>query len=218
MILLCSGELVLGRAVFTERAHGAPRFVGVFQAVEHHVVEDAVMTNAVATACLGQQVGGVGHALHAASDDDISAARGQHVMGKHDGAHAGAAHFAEGHGAGADGQATFERGLASGGLTLAGHEAVAHEDFVHLAGGQPGAFNRCADGRATEVVGSKGGEVALETAHGRAGGGNDDDGVRGHGGLLQNMMDGNGWAMPARTPARRHLITWGPCGWHRRGG
>ena len=101
---------------------------------------------------------------------------------------------------------------------LASHQAIAHEDFVHLAGWQPGAFNRCADGRATEVVGSKGGEVALEAAHGRAGSGNDDDGVRGHGGLLQNMMDGNGWAMPAWMPARRPLITWGPCGWRRRGG
>ena len=33
------------------------RLVNVFQAVQHHVVEDAVMADAVATACLGQQVG-----------------------------------------------------------------------------------------------------------------------------------------------------------------
>ena len=45
-VLRFARELVLGGAVLAEGAHGAAGLVGVFQAVEHHVVVDAVVAHA----------------------------------------------------------------------------------------------------------------------------------------------------------------------------
>jgi hypothetical protein len=176
-VLLGAGEAVLGGAVFAEGAHGAARLVGVFQAVEHHVVEDAVVADAVAAAGLGQQVGRVGHAFHAAGHHHLRAARQQHVVREHGRAHARAAHLAQGDGAGALGQAALETGLARRGLALAGHQAVAEDHFVHLSGLDTGALDRGFDGHAAQVMGGQRGKVALETAHGGAGSADDHDGI-----------------------------------------
>jgi hypothetical protein len=46
-VLRLAGEVVLGGAVFAKGAHGTAGLVGVFQAVEHHVVVDAVVADAV---------------------------------------------------------------------------------------------------------------------------------------------------------------------------
>ncbi len=92
-VLLLARELVLGGAIFAEGAHRAARLVGVFQAVEHHVVEDAVVAHAVAAAALEHQVGRVGHAFHAAGDHDLVRAGKQQVVREHRGLHGRAAHL-----------------------------------------------------------------------------------------------------------------------------
>ena len=87
-VLLLAGEAVLGSAVFAEGAHGAAGFVGVFQAIEHHVVIHLVVPHAVTASPFEQQIRGIGHALHAAGDDHVVAASHQHVMREHGRLHA----------------------------------------------------------------------------------------------------------------------------------
>jgi hypothetical protein len=126
----------------------------------------------------------VGHALHAAGDDDAGAARHQHVVSEHHGAHARAAHLRERHGARRLRQAGTERRLAGRCLPLAGHQAVAEQHLVDGVAGNAGALDGGPDGDRTELMRGKRGEVAQHAADGRAGGGTDDDGI-GHGCLLQ---------------------------------
>ena len=71
-VLRLARELVVLRGVLGEGAHQAALVVGVLQAVEEHVVLDLGVAEPGAGAHLGQQVGRVGHALHAAGDDDVA--------------------------------------------------------------------------------------------------------------------------------------------------
>ena len=67
-VLVGAGELIGLSGGLAEIAHRAAGLVGVFKAVHHHVIDDAVVADAIAAARLGQQIGRVGHALHAAGD------------------------------------------------------------------------------------------------------------------------------------------------------
>ena len=176
-VLRAAREVVFGRAVFTKGAHGAAGLVGIFQAVQHHVVEDAVVPDADAAAALGQQVRRIGHAFHAAGDHHLVAAGQQHIARHHGRLHARAAHLGQGHGAGAFGQTALERGLARGSLALAGHQAVAKQHFGHQFRRHAGARHGGLDGRATQVVGGQRAEVALEATHGGTGGTGDNNRV-----------------------------------------
>lgn len=169
LVLLQAGELVLGGAILTKGAHGAATLVGVFQAVEHHVVNNAVMPDAVAAARLGQQVGGVAHALHAAGHQNIGAAGQQHVVRQHGCAHARAAHLAQRDCSCAVRQAALEGRLAGWCLALAGHQAIAHQHLVHPLGRHASAMHRSGDGCAAQVVRRQRRKIALKTAHGGAG-------------------------------------------------
>jgi len=82
------------------------------------VVDDAIMTGAVTAARLGQQIGRVAHALHAAGDDDPGGAGIDDVMRQHRGLHAGAADLVDGGGAGRIRQFGAARGLPRRSLTL----------------------------------------------------------------------------------------------------
>ena len=176
-VLLLAGEVVFGGAVFTKGAHGATGFVRIFQAVEHHVVKDAVVAHAVAAPAFLQQVGGVGHTFHTACHHYVVAPGQQHVVREHGGFHARATHFGQGDGPSALRQAAFKRRLARGGLALACHQAVAKQHFTNQIRGDTRTFDRCLDGRTAEVVGGQRREVALECAHGGAGGTEDNDGI-----------------------------------------
>ena len=76
-VLRLARELVVLRGVLGVGAHQAALVVGVLQAVEEHVVLDLGVAEPGAAAHLGQQVGRVGHALHAAGDDDVAGPRVQ---------------------------------------------------------------------------------------------------------------------------------------------
>ena len=157
IILLFAGKAVLGGTVFAKGAHGAAGFIGVFQAVEHHVVHHAIMADTDAAAAFEQQVRGVGHALHATCHQHIMATGHQHVVRKHDRAHARAAHLAQRHRARAIGQAALERCLARRGLTLARHQAVAKQHFCHQLWGKFGTLartlQRSLDGHTPQIMG-----------------------------------------------------------------
>src|SRR5690606_41038687 len=66
LVLLLAREAVFGGAVFGEHAHGLAAVVGVFEAVERHVVVYGGVAVAVALAALEHQVGRVAHAFLAA--------------------------------------------------------------------------------------------------------------------------------------------------------
>jgi hypothetical protein len=107
-------EFVAAGAVLGEGAHQAALVVGVFQAVEEHVVLDLAVAEAEAAARLGQEVGRVGHRLHAAGDHDVDAAGQQHVVGVHRRAHARAAHLVHRGAAGRQRQAGAEAAWRAG--------------------------------------------------------------------------------------------------------
>ncbi len=82
--------------------------------------------------------------------------------------------------AGADGRLT-RRGLAQ-----AGRQDAAHVDLLDLGGIEAGAFDRRLDRRSAQLGRLNAVEGTLEAAHGRAGEGDDDDGI-GHGDALVNV-------------------------------
>lgn len=68
-------------------------------------------------------------------------------------------------------------GLARRGLALAGLQHVAHDDFFDLLGLEAGAFDGRLDGDRAQLVRGQAGQAAEHAAHGRAGDGNDNDGI-----------------------------------------
>ena len=125
-----AGELIGGGGLLGESAHQLAGVVGVLQAVEVHGVHHPVVADARAAAVLGQQIGRVGHALHAAGDDDLGRARGQRVVGHDRRLHARAAHLVDRGRLDALRQARAERRLARRGLAEARGQHAAHEDLV----------------------------------------------------------------------------------------
>jgi hypothetical protein len=186
-VLRLAGELVGASAILGEGTHQATPVVSVFEAVEEHVVLDLAVAEPEAAARLGQEVGRIGHRLHAAGDHHVDTAGQQHVMGVHRRAHAGTAHLVHRGAAGRQRQAGTEAGLARRSLSLAGGQHAAHDDFVDLLGLEAGALDGGLDGDAAELRAAQGREVALKAAHGGAGGGYDDDGV-GHVGSFRSRL------------------------------
>ena len=176
-VLIVAGELIGLRGGLAEIAHRAAGLIGVLQPVQHHVIEDAVMADAIAAARLGQQIGRVGHALHAAGHHDLGRAGVDDVVRQHGGLHAGAADLVDGGGAGGIRQAGAARGLPRRRLALPGRQHAAHEHFVDAFGRQSGALQRGGDDMGTELVVAEGRELAHEAAKRRACGGQDDDGI-----------------------------------------
>ena len=181
-VLVGAGEAVMRGGGLAEIAHRASRFVRIFQAVEHHVVEDAVVADAVAGARLGQQVRRVGHRLHAAGNDHVGRAGAQQVVRQHRRLHARAADLVDRGRADRVGQAGPAHRLPCGRLALAGGQHAAHQHFVDAFRRQVGALQRGADDVRAQCRRGYGRQVAQETAQRRAHGGDDDNGIGfGHG-------------------------------------
>ena len=94
-VLRLARELIVLRSVLGKGTHQTPLVEGVLQPVEEHVVLHLGVAEACAAAHLRQQVGRVGHAFHAAGDDDVLAAHMQGVEAHHDRLHARAAHLVD---------------------------------------------------------------------------------------------------------------------------
>ena len=94
-ILISTAELVPRSTVFAKGTHRTTRLVGIFEAIQHHVVEYAVVPDTHTTACFGQKVGGVTHTFHTPCHQHIVAVSKQHVMRQHGGFHARAAHLGQ---------------------------------------------------------------------------------------------------------------------------
>src|SRR5690606_39047835 len=164
-----AGELILGGRVFGEDAHGLAGGIGVFKAVHHHGVDDDIVADAGAAAVLVHQIGGAGHRLHAARDDDVGAAGGEGVGRHHHGLQARAAHLVHGGRLDMLAEAGADGGLAGGGLAQTGRQDAAHVDLFDLLRRDAGALDRSADGRGAQLGRLHAVEGALEAAHGRTG-------------------------------------------------
>jgi hypothetical protein len=155
--------------------------VGILKAVEQHVIDDPIMAGAISAACFREQIGRIRHALHAAGHHDLGRTGTDDVMGQHRGFHPGAADLVDGGGAGRVGQSRAAGGLSCRGLALSGRQHTAHEDLVDSLRRKPGAFERGGDHMGAELVGAERRKVTHEAAKGRAGGGDDDNGIGGCG-------------------------------------
>ena len=83
-VLALPGDLGLLVVALGGEAHGDV-VEGIGQAVVHHRVDQRHVAEAVAGAGAGQQVGGLGHRLHAAGHHDLGVAGLDHLVGQVDG-------------------------------------------------------------------------------------------------------------------------------------
>jgi hypothetical protein len=172
-----AAELVGGRRVLGEGAHQLAGRVGVLEAVQVHRVPHLVVADAGPGAVLGQQVGRAGHALHATGHHHVDRAGRQGVVGHDRGLHAAAAHLVDGGRLDGKRQARADRRLARGGLAEAGRQHAAHDDLLDLVARNAGPFDGRLDRRRAQFGGLHSAQGSLETAHRRAGEGDDDDGI-----------------------------------------
>ncbi|MND97863.1 hypothetical protein D3C80_901940 [compost metagenome] len=81
---------------FRECSHGAAFVIGVFKAVEEHVIVDFAVAHAIAATRFFEQIGRVGHAFHAASNHNVRTSCGNEIGAQHDGLHARSANLVDG--------------------------------------------------------------------------------------------------------------------------
>jgi hypothetical protein len=176
-ILAFPGELEMLRRFLGEDTHQLALVIGIFQAVGEHVILHDAMAHAIAAARLGQQIGRIAHALHAAGDGHGVRSGGQQVVRQHGRLHARAAHLV--HGCAADGlrNAGAERGLPGRCLAHARRQDAAEDHFAHLIRRDPGALQRSAYGDGAQLRRAHGRQFALKASHGRARHADDDDGI-----------------------------------------
>ena len=141
---------------------------GAEQAVVHHRVDDLLVAEAVAGTGAREQVGRLGHRLHAAGHHDVGVARLHELVGQVDRVEAGQAHLVHGRRRDRHGDAGVDRGLAGGDLAGAGLEHLAHEHVVDLVGREAGPLEGGLDREPAEVRGVERGEGARQLADRRA--------------------------------------------------
>ena len=92
------------------------------------------MAGAVAGAGLGQEIGRIAHALHAAGQHDRGRTCVDDIVRQHGGLHAGAANLVDGGGAGGVRQFGAAGSLSGRRLTLSGRQYVADENLIDSLG------------------------------------------------------------------------------------
>ena len=164
------------------------------------MVEDLVVTHAVAATTFFQQIGRVGHAFHATGNHHVTTAGNELIMSQKRGLHARAAHFGERYRPRALRETAFETRLARRRLTLACHQTIAKQHFLHQFRLDTCALYSGLDGCATQVMGGQIRKITLKRAHGCAGGADDYYGVFVHG-LSPSKMDRYGLPLQLRLLA-----------------
>ena len=127
--------------------------LGAPQPVQHHGVLHLHVVHTRAPAGVVDQIGGVGHALHAPCHNDLRVPGLDHLGPDGDGLEGGAAHLVDGdHGDGV-GDSPLHRGLTPRYLPLAGRDDGTIDHLVHLAAFDPGPLQRLRDGQSPQVRG-----------------------------------------------------------------
>ncbi len=106
--------------------------VSVPEPVIDHRVDQFPIADAVACSRLRQQIGAVGHGLHAARNDNFRFAKLHRLRGERDRFQSGAADFVYCHRGNARIAAALERGLPRGILSKPRLHNVAENGFVNL--------------------------------------------------------------------------------------
>ena len=132
-VLALAGHAVGAVVALGAEAHGA-LVEGAEQPVVHHRVDQRAVPDPVAGPGPGQQVGGLGHRLHAAGHHDVGLAGVDHQVGQVDGVEAGQADLVDRGGRHGHRDAGLDGRLAGGDLAGAGLDDLAHEHVVDLVG------------------------------------------------------------------------------------
>ena len=151
------------------------------QAVGHHRIDDRPVTDAVAGAGLGEQVGGIGHGLHATSHHGVGFAEADHLGGQVDGMQprqAGPVQQRAGHG---EGNPRIGDGPTGRHLADTGGHNVAQVGEVDVLGSDSRAIDGRRDGSGAQISRCQRRQAALESTHGGTGPGEYDDGRTGLG-------------------------------------
>ena len=204
---LLAGEAAFVGGTLGETAHRAAG-IGVFQAVQEHVVVGGPVAAAQAAARAQQQVGGIAHTLHAPGDHYLVGAGNNAVVAEDGRLHTAAAGLVDGHGSGSLGNPRANRGLAGGALLEACRQYAAHEHLVNVARGNAGAFDGGGDGGAGQRGGRYRCEAAQQSPHGGAGAAENDYRVAAHGVLpwVNGWRQGGSRATGAAPVANRAVI------------
>ena len=137
---------------------------GVGEAVVDHRVERLHVAHAKAEARAGEQIGRLGHRLHAAADADLHVAGADRLVEDHRRAQARGADLVDRLRGDLLGDAGLDLRLAGGDLTLAGLQHLAHHDVLHLLGLDAGPLERRLDRDAAELGGVQRGQSAAHLA------------------------------------------------------
>ena len=111
-----------------------------------HRIDQLSVAQSISLACVGKQVGRVGHGLHAARDHDGSIAGLDRLRCKGYCFQSRAANFVDCHGTYFGRQSAEESSLARGILPEARGDDIAHDALVHQFGINVGALDSFADG------------------------------------------------------------------------
>ena len=141
---------------------------GAEQAVVDHRIVDRVVTEAVSAARFQQQIGRVGHGLHAAGDGDVGLAAGDHLIREIDRIDPGETHLVDDRRRCRHRYAALDGRLPRRGLTRTAEQHLAHVDVVDLLARDTRASERSRDGEAAEVRCAESGEAAGQLADRRA--------------------------------------------------
>ncbi|MNX55766.1 hypothetical protein D3C86_865390 [compost metagenome] len=176
-ILLLAGDAVALSDVLGGDAHVIV-VEGIGEAIMDHRVDHLNGSHAGAPAGVGHEVRGRGHVLHAAGDDDVGVSEQDGLDAEVHRLEARTADLVDGEGGHFGGDSPLDGGLTGRALAETGLQDVAHDDFVHLIGGDASPREGLADDGRAEIHGGDVLEGAAERPDGGADGAGDDDFTR----------------------------------------
>ncbi len=169
LVLLRARDFVLLGNELGGHAH-VKVFVRFPQAINDHRVENFLVAEPVARARAFQQIGAVGHRLHAAGDNDFRFAQRDRLRCKAHGFQSRAANLVDSHRGHARMQPAAESGLSRGILSQPGLHHIAHNGFVHLLRVNPRAAHGFGNHSRAQLGSGKRRKASEEAPDRRAGG------------------------------------------------
>ena len=173
-ILLLAGDAVLFGDILAGHPH-VIAVVNVPEAVVDHTIDGDGVAHAKSLTCLGQQVGGVRHRLHATGDDDLGVSGLNCLGGESNGLQPRSANLVNGHSADLRRKAAEDGRLARRVLAFTRCHYVAHDAFIDQRGLDAGAAHYFADDHCAQLRRGKIGKRTHEFSDGSTNTGNDYD-------------------------------------------
>ena len=165
-ILRLAGQAKGQGAVFGECAHQAPPVIGVFQAIQKHVIDNLAMPKPRPTAQFRQQVRRAGHAFHAPDNHYVCPPQGDLIKPHHGGLHARPAHLVHRGGRHLLTKPSRKPRLPRRRLPLARGQDAPHDELIRPP--RPSIRQRPLDSKAAKGCRLHLGKHPLKRAHGCA--------------------------------------------------